>query len=173
MNKTMKLFNLLFTSQGRLSPNDFLRAMILLLGFQVVCSVVVALSAELVVIIGFINGALIFPYACVFSKRFHDNGKSGYWFLPVLLVYFVASSIVANVLGVFYAEYMESFSEEFQTIFEQRDLTELAKLMQRNAVDMFFPNLVTMIVQTLATALPVAILSSDPDTNAYGSAQTR
>lgn len=169
----MKIFELLFTSQGRLGPNEFLRAMILLLGFQVVCSVFVALSAEVVVLIGFINGVLIFPYACVFSKRFHDNGKSGYWFLPVLLVYFVASSIVANVLTVFYGEYMDTFSTEFQTILEQRDLAELANLMQRNAVEMFFPNLITMIVQTVVTALPVAILSSDPDTNAYGSAETR
>lgn len=169
----MKVFELLFTSKGRLGPNEFLRAMILLLGFQVVCSVVVALSAEVVVVMGFVNAALIYPYACVFSKRFHDNGKSGYWFLPILLVYFAASSIVANLWGIFYGEYMQAFGQQFETIVDQRDLTELAKLMQRNSVDMFFPNLVTMIVQTVATAVPAAVLSSDPEPNAYGPAESR
>lgn len=169
----MKRFEIFFSSKGRLGPNDFLRAMILLLGFQVVCSVLVAISSELVVIIGFINGALIYPYACVFSKRFHDNGKSGYWFLPILLIYIVASSMVANVLDVFYADYLEKFGNEFQVIVDRRDLTALAKLMQQNSVEMFFPNLVTMIVQTVVTALPAAALSSDPKPNAYGPAETR
>lgn len=161
-------FELFFSSKGRLGRNEFLQAMILLLGFQVVCSVLVALSASTVVMIGFINLALLFPYACVFSKRFHDNGKSGYWFIPILIIYFGASSVIANFWGVFYTDYMQSFSEDFQSIIDRRDLPALANLMQKNAVDMFGPNLITMAVQSLATALPAAALGSDPKANTYG-----
>ena len=86
---------LFFSADGRIGRQAFWVGFLILLGAGVVLGWIPILGA-------LISIALIYPWVCLFSKRFHDMGKSG-WFalLPVALpAVFFAIAIATGLSGI-------------------------------------------------------------------------
>ncbi|MFY0637379.1 DUF805 domain-containing protein [Maricaulis maris] len=97
---------ILFGSAGKLSPQDFAKGIIAIVVINLVMQFLTLLPGigMLVAIIGIVVGlASIYAWVCVYSKRFHDAGKSGWMtigaFLGVVVVAVAVSFILAPVLN--------------------------------------------------------------------------
>ncbi|MFN3313347.1 MAG: DUF805 domain-containing protein [Hyphomonas sp.] len=85
----------LLEPKGRLAPSPFAQGYILLTAAMLIITIV---STFLIPGSAVLQYALIFPYLCVFSKRFHDAGLSGWLWLLALGVFLVLNSLLTILL---------------------------------------------------------------------------
>ena len=96
---------LFFSAEGRIGRQTFWIGFLILLGAGVVLSWIPLLGV-------IISIALLYPWTCLFSKRFHDMGRSG-WLaaLPVALpAVFFTIAIFTGIGGVMAAVFMAEAS---------------------------------------------------------------
>ena len=87
----MSLVASMMSANGRMAPADFQKAGLILIAISFVLALTplvlpVVLASLLTIIVGL---ALIYPWACIWSKRLHDAGRSGWMFLVVLVIWIV------------------------------------------------------------------------------------
>lgn len=88
----MDFRQLFLTSQGRIGPRDFW------IGFLILF--VSGIVLGLIPFLGLIASiALIYPQVCIFSKRLHDFGKSGWLYLAPLILTVLLGVVMAVVGG--------------------------------------------------------------------------
>ena len=154
------MVNLLFSPNGRITSGPFWQGVLILL---VVSYVMTALSAfgpqGMGAIWTVLSLALIYPSVCVYAKRFHDAGKSGWWYLAVIGASFVVGIILSVVLTF-------PRMAELATLGPNTDeYREAVRELQRS---LLLPSLFISTVVTLAVAYVVGNLKSDPQENIYG-----
>ena len=100
----MSLVASMMSANGRMAPADFQKAGLVLVAIAFVIGltplflpVVAAGALSLIVSL-----ALIYPWVCIWSKRLHDAGKSGWLFLVALVVWFVLLMIVNQIVTVMF-----------------------------------------------------------------------
>lgn len=93
---------ILFGAGGKLSPMEFAQGLvfIVLAGIAVNFLSLVPGLGLIMGIVGFVVGlVLMFGWICIFSKRFHDAGRSGWMTLLAILAGVVLGIISGLVLG--------------------------------------------------------------------------
>lgn len=156
------MVNLLLNPQGRIQAGPFWQGVIILLVANwVIASVQVYLttSPSVSTLIGLLGLLLIYPAVCVYAKRFHDSGRSGWWYLAVfgaqlLLGLIIGGILAANMMG------------ELQDV--QLGSPEWQSLQMEVARRNFLPSQVVGTVVSLVIAFIVARLRSDPGENRFG-----
>jgi uncharacterized membrane protein YhaH (DUF805 family) len=167
----MGLAGILFNPQGRISPAEFWRGLIILIAISVVLTVVSVYSPVAVAsILGIASILLVYPIICVYGKRFHDNGRTAWLVLLVLLVYVVFSMILSAVLTPILAPEFAAFQADLQEKIVNGEVgfVEAMELGQAQASSTLVLNIVVTVVASLVTGFFVARLSSDPDENEHG-----
>jgi uncharacterized membrane protein YhaH (DUF805 family) len=158
------MVSLLFSPQGRIGAGPFWQGVALLLVIGIVLN---ALSIygppTAAMVLGIVGLLLIYPCLCVYAKRFHDAGKSAWWFLAVIGVYivliFIGSIALTAPMSADLARSMEGMtfgSPEFTAF--QRDIARRT----------FLPSLLLSTAVWLAIAFFVSRLASDPAENRFG-----
>ncbi len=92
---------ILFGSAGKLSPQDFAKGIIAILAINLVMQFLTLLPGigGLVALIGLVVGlASLYAWVCVYSKRFHDAGKSGWLTVGAMLGVVIVAVAVSLVL---------------------------------------------------------------------------
>ncbi|OLF73195.1 hypothetical protein AWH62_09670 [Maricaulis sp. W15] len=95
---------ILFGASGKLSPQEFAQGIVAIMAAYIVLQFI-SLMPALGLLLSFVGGlVLAFAWVCVYAKRFHDAGKSG-WLaaaavVAVLVIVIVANVILMPVLGV-------------------------------------------------------------------------
>lgn len=115
--------------------------------------------------------ALVYANICVYSKRFHDAGTSGWWILAVWVgKFFVFLLLFALFGGLFLGEDGLALSEAIMESWTSADEQQMAAAMQRFA-DLVFPLFViSYVVNAVIAALVVGGLPSEPRDNIHGPA---
>jgi len=156
--------NLLFSPNGRINPSDFTKGALILIIIGAVLNFlpVLGIGKGLQQALGVIPYLMIYPWICLFMKRFRDAGKSG-WMSLVPFVIYVIGAIVLTI-GLLGGEIM-SMAE---TISEGGDPESMAE-------DMVQGKLVPMaIASTLLSAVVAfgfnAMLKRDDHENQFGPA---
>ena len=163
-------FRFLFLQpQGRLAPIPFARGLILLTATLMVISVLAAVASPS---LGVLQYTLVFPYVCLFAKRLHDAGLSGWLWLA-----FLAGFGFFNMfLSAFLLPVLSPGAFEIQT--------EVQKLMETGGFTAAFESLAERapeyarlaVVTTIAAFLIASALTgfaafrmrSDPKPNRHG-----
>jgi uncharacterized membrane protein YhaH (DUF805 family) len=158
-----------FRPDGRLSPRRFGQGLILLTGAMMIITIAASLVAE-----GFslLQWTLIFPYICLFSKRLHDAGYSGWFYLLFLISYLVLISALTFMLigwlspgaAVMQAEYFEIAMRDGPMKgleWMQINGAELARLSVAT-------NVLALLISQAILGLVAAKLPSFPNANRYG-----
>lgn len=153
----MSAANLLFSPQGRIGPSDLWKGLIILLVVQIALAVLSAFSPMAISMLFSIIGiALIYPYVCILGKRLHDNGKSAWWVILVILVYLILSWIVTlALLSLFGLNPMTMAGAGPDSMADYKQASLL-------------PSLIGAIVLTGILGFVMAALKSEPGTNKYG-----
>ncbi len=167
----MGLSGILFNPQGRISPSEFWRGLIVLIGISIVITVVSAYSPLAVAsILGIVSILLVYPIICVYGKRFHDNGRTAWLVLAVLVVYVIISMILSTVLTPILAPEFAAFQAELQEQIANGEVgfAEAMELGQAQAGNTLVLTIVVTLIASLLTGFFVARLESDPDENEHG-----
>lgn len=155
--------------QGRLGPPAFWRAYILILGANIVLSVIAYAAGPGNALVGGVNfiGGLVLLWAtfAVFVKRLHDAGASGAWVLLIAFVWTVVVGIIALVLVSLFA------GEVLQTAMEDDAYANSPQFMADLQERTFAPVTVAMLGVNLLLGYILAALRSEPGHNAYGPPQ--
>ncbi|MGD2133471.1 MAG: DUF805 domain-containing protein [Maricaulaceae bacterium] len=156
------MLNLLFNPQGRITAKPFWTGYFILLVVGLVLSVAAVYgprSVALSLLFSALSIALIYPMVCVFVKRFHDAGKSGWWFLAIIGVSLLVNMIAGAVL-------MAPHASEWASL--ELGSPEWAEAQVNASKAIFLPSQVIGLVVGLAIAYVVSNLKSDPNENIYG-----
>lgn len=88
---------ILIGAGGKLGPMEFARGLVAIMAASLVLNLVM-LVPGIGPLIGFVGGlALAFCWVCIFSKRFHDAGQSG-WMTIAAIVGVIAVSVVVSIV---------------------------------------------------------------------------
>ena len=169
----MGLSGILFNPQGRISPSEFWRGAIILIGASIVFGVVSAYSSIAVSsILTLASFLMIYPMICVYGKRFHDNGRTAWLVIVVFLVggviYLVSSSVLLPIMAPEVAAFQEELAEQAANgEIGFADIMERSREMSTDGPVLMLGIVVTLIT-SLLPAFFVARLESDPDENEHG-----
>ena len=157
-----------FSANGRMNSSEFMKAAIILLIINFVLWMAWKLGLGLGFIAGLISLVTIFCWTCVFSKRFHDSGKSGFLFIPALIAFIVIAQIIGAVMGV-----GNSIAGEMETIqnFDPAsdDPSAMLALYSGMMGKMALPSAITYTVTGAIIAFAVnALIKTEPNDNQYG-----
>ncbi len=167
----MGISGILFNPKGRISQAEFWRGLIILVGLSIVLTVISVYSPVTIAsIVGFVSLLLIYPIICVYGKRLHDNGRTAWLVLVVLLVYVVISLILTSVLTPVLAPEFAAFQADLQEKIQNGEVgfVEAMELGQEQASGTLVLSIVVTLVASLTTGFFVARLESDPDENEHG-----
>ena len=93
---------ILIGAGGKLSPDEFAQGLVFIVAANIVLQIlglVLGFLGVLWMLISLVIGIfLIFGWVCIFSKRFHDAGKSGWMTLAALLAVIVIGVVLSVIL---------------------------------------------------------------------------
>lgn len=164
---------LLFSPEGRIGPDMFKKGAVILLAANFFMWLAWYVSFGVGLLVGLVSFALIYCWACLFIKRFHDAGKSGASFALVLLIFIILVYLISNVL---LAALSPEVIEMVADVQENLDPNEPdIDYMMESYTKIFQAFAIPYAVGYLVTGAGVAfvtnkILKSDPEDNQYGAA---
>ena len=165
----MDMRYVLLSSKGRIGSRTFLRGLSVITAAFIIVQIANTFISP---IFGILVYPMVYVYVCLFSKRLHDAGHSGWFYLLFLIGYGVVGSIVSALLMPIlspvafemYAQFgsdlscaMEALTENIQEFERLTSLTTLASFL-----------LTTALLGFIAARLP-----TDPDANQYGPPTSR
>lgn len=112
--------NLLFSPNGRIGPQEFVKGIMILAIISAVITIVPMFSYSIGTMLGLVSIVLLFPLFCLLIKRSHDAGKSGWmsivWFIIYLIVIgvisYMAQKLTMGDLGMQMEEASKAAAEE-------------------------------------------------------------
>lgn len=159
----------LFDANGRLAPRPFWRGLILLMGAGIFIQITEALVSPS---FGLLRYALIYPYVCVFSKRLHDGGHSGWFYLLFLLGFAVLSSVLGAILLPFVSPDAFAIQNDMQKLRLEDGFEAMLEQLELSAPEIARLSVTTTLLSFLATNIILGFVAANlkPDSvpNRYG-----
>ncbi|MDG1826392.1 MAG: DUF805 domain-containing protein [Henriciella sp.] len=158
--------NLLFNPNGRILRNRFWQGMVIM---TVLSVLVAAGSVKLGFFFGLLAYALIYPYICVYGKRFHDAGLSAWLVLVVFVVTFILSGIVGSMLNPFFMGAAEiAMQEEMTERMLAGDMAGMMEGAELLAAKLLPVTLISTVIVNAIAAIVVGMLPTQPAENKHG-----
>ena len=170
----MDIQYVLLNPKGRIASRDFLRGLVLLTGAFMIVQVIGTFVLPALTVLVY---PLIYPYVCVFSKRLHDAGQSGWLYLLFLLGYAIIGSIASALLMPALSPAAYEMNLEFQQALQGGGMAGVFSEMTDHADELGRKSALTTLVSFLFTSALLgfigARLPSDPDNNRHGPPTSR
>lgn len=170
----MGLSGILFNPRGRITPAEFWRGLIVLIGLNVILSVAsVYTPVAIASVLGIASLLLIYPLICVYGKRFHDNGRTAWLVLAVLVGYVIVLTVLTMVLTPILAPDVAALQLELQEKLSAGEIGIVEMMEQAQAASggsYLVMSIISSVAASLVTGFFVARLESDPDENEHGPA---
>ncbi|MEM6411384.1 MAG: DUF805 domain-containing protein [Pseudomonadota bacterium] len=166
----MDITNVLFSPNGRISPNTFWRGTILLVGWQIVLNLAIGflpLSLALGLMLSVL--LLFYPYLCVYGKRLHDSGRSAWQFLLFFFAWLLLSLyVMPAVFQPLVAEETARLQEDMDIFIQEGNVTAMFELVQMQFRSQFVLSVIQIVILNALLGFFVARLKSEPEPNQYG-----
>ncbi len=167
-------FRFLFLEpQGRLAPRPFGRGLVLLTGASLSLTVLTAIAVPS---FGPLQLALVFPYICLFAKRLHDGGLTGWFWLAFLFGYGLINLVTTAMLFPVLSPQAMAMQPEVQSIMVEvlKGGISPAETEAYNARMQVFTRLsavtsaACLLIASAVTGFAAFRLRSDPKPNRHG-----
>jgi uncharacterized membrane protein YhaH (DUF805 family) len=153
--------NTMLNPKGRIGPATFRNAALILIVIGAILSLAPLLNPMLA-LLGILGLVLIWPWVVIWVKRLHDAGKSGWWFLAVLVLWLIVSVAVSLILTA-------QFAPASPDLAGSTDFAAIMAAMTEQMSATVVPSTIASVVISLIFVLGAnAVLKSDPGPNAYG-----
>ena len=163
----MSLVASMMSANGRMAPADFQKAGLVLVAISFVLGLFpLFLPLVLAGVIGLLSLVLIYPWVCIWSKRLHDAGKSGWLTLVVIVVWFVLGMIASQIVStIFGGEATRMMAAAMETGNPDAIMQASQAASQATALPTAILNAVVSVAMIFGGN---AILQQDPQENRYG-----
>jgi len=164
----MDFRQIFFDPQGRSSPRDFARGLIVLTGVMVAIQTLTVIAWPQVNVLQY---ALVFPYICVFAKRLHDAGQSAWLWLLFLAGWLVVNAVVGGILMQLMVPGAMELSTELVNAMlapEGVDQAALSAKVEEFSRLSAVPNILSFLIASGLTGYVAYSLKSDPKPNRFG-----
>ena len=160
----MSLMSVLFAPNGRINPGQFQTGALVLLGIGFVLALLpLTGNAAMMGVQTLIGLIMIYPWVVLWRKRLHDNGKTGWFLLLILLVWFILSAIGGQIVTLMFA------GDMMQAMQEVGGFAEMMQAQAQIAQELALPSAISSLIVGLIVVFGAnALLKSDPETNKYG-----
>ena len=165
---------LLFNPKGRIARNRFWQGLIVVTVVAVIkrgveIKLAGAMGGLLGLITMMITLGLVYANICIFAKRFHDAGTTGWWIVAVWVgKRFVFMMLFGLFGGLFLGSEGSALIEAMMESWANANEAQLADASQR-LMDMLFPLVViSYVVNAGLAALIVGGLPTEPRDNSHG-----
>lgn len=142
--------DLLFSPNGRIGSAAFMKAGYILILIGTALGMVKMFNPVLGAMFGFLSMLLLYPWVCIWIKRLHNGGKSGWMIFLYILIYGViimTSTLV--VLSMFAgSEFFALVSEKMADEISQTEYMERIETMGQNLA---LPTTIAGILSSLLT----------------------
>lgn len=158
--------NLLFGFGGRIGPADFQKAAIVLIVISAILSLLPLINMSLSML-GIVGLILIWPWIAIWTKRYHDAGKSGWMMLVPFVVMIILSIVASQVVNVI-APIDTSAAEAAAA---SGDFMAIIQSSLEAAKPQILPSTVGNVIVSLAVVFVFnSMIKSDPEENRFGPA---
>ena len=155
------MMNLLFSPSGRITPSQYMRGMIILAVVATVIALLPLVSVALGTIAGLLGFVLFYCVIALGIKRSHDAGKSGWWVITHILLFFLVSTVLTWIL-------LTAFGLDMGGMFQSAvggDISAVEEFTQASII----PSAIATLLSYPVTAFLVNMLNPhDPTPNQYG-----
>jgi len=159
---------LYLSPKGRIGPAVFQQSAIILIVIGFVLNLT-NLFIPMLIPLTFLAGiALLWPWICLWIKRLHDAGKSGWMLLVIILVMIVLSMISSFIVRMFVHVNPADVQAAMANSHGFADMFKAG--MAANRALMLPNSIATVIVQLIVVFGANAMLKSDPEENQFGPA---
>ena len=160
--------SLFFSPKGRIGPAVFLQSAIILIVIGFVLNMVQIFMPGLILVTTLAGIALLWPWICLWIKRLHDAGKSGWMLLVIILVTIVLSMISSFVVRMFVHVNPADVQAAMKSA---HGVMGMIKAGAEANKAILLPNAIsTVVVQVLVVFGANTLLKSDPEENQFGPA---
>lgn len=173
------MLNLLFSPNGRIDSASFMKGAIILLALNFFLWLAWFINLPLALLAGLVSLMSIYCWACLFVKRFHDAGRTG-WLFPAVLIAFLilAFTVMPIFVSLFLpvdaelankAEEMRQIQEDVAGSSDPEDL----RLMMSTMFELYQSIAMRQAIVFFLTGLLLAFginkfLKTDPEPNRWG-----
>ena len=166
--------DLLFNPNGRIQKNRFWQGLVVLTVASVILQ---AVQVKLGPSFGFVGTfiffalglALLYADICVYAKRFHDAGTTGWWILAVWLGSYIVSIILSSMFGsMFIGEQGIAIQEEMMERMAQGELMIALEAAEALGELLLPLTIASMIANAVIMGFIVGSLKTDPRQNKHG-----
>ena len=157
-----------FDAQGRMSPRNFARGLIVLTGVMVVIQALAVIAGPQANVLQY---ALVFPYLSVFAKRLHDAGQTAWLWLAFLVGWVMVNALVGGILMQLMVPGAMELSTELVNAMlapESVDQAALSAKVEEFARLSAVPNILSFLIASGVTGYVAYSLKSDPKPNRFG-----
>ncbi len=161
--------NLYLSPKGRIGPAAFQQAAIILIVISFVLNVLPLLLSGFTAILGILGVVLIWPWICIWIKRLHDAGKSGWMLLLVILVMIILTTISTRI--VYMVTDFDQAAVQEAALKAGGGFMDIIKASGEATKPIVLPSAIAgAIVQLIIVFGANKLLKSDPEENQYGPA---
>jgi uncharacterized membrane protein YhaH (DUF805 family) len=159
----MELF---FSPNGRIDQTAYWRAVWILCGISVAISVA---SIFVTPIIGLLSLGVMWAWIAVHAKRFHDNGKTGWYMLAIIVMAAIISYILGMILPGLFGFDQAAYQREVNSAMSGGGgFAEMMELMNESQRAMVLPNILSTVLMTAIIGVVMGQFKTDPGDNQYG-----
>lgn len=158
----MELF---FSPNGRIDQPTYWRAVLILAGAS---AAITFLSTFVSGILGFVSLVVIWCWIAVHAKRFHDNGKSGWYMLILIVTSWVLSFVLGSILPGLFGFDQAAYEAEVQDAMSGGGFMGMMEVMAEAQRATIIPNVLSTFIITGALGAIMSLFKTDPNDNQYG-----
>ena len=175
------MLNLFFSADGRINSAEFRKGAIILLAFNFFTwptGYFVGFIYYLAIMAVLVS---IYCWGCLFAKRFHDANKTGWFFLPLLVLFVVLAFFLQGYLFVILGdpEIVKASLDQSDLMYEAMQEGNWQMMMQLAEADpelqvqiqraQLIPGAIAYFLTGAAIAFGVnKLLKTDPNPNRWG-----
>ncbi len=158
----MQLF---LTPNGRIDQATYWRAVLIIFA---VSSVITVLSIYVTGIIGLLSFGVIWAWIAVHAKRFHDNGKSGWYMLLLILVAAILNFILGGILPSLFGFDQAGYNQEVSEAMNNGGFAGMMEVINEGQRATMIPSILTTLIVTGILGAIMGVFKTDPNDNQYG-----
>lgn len=161
--------NLLFSPNGRITPDEFMKGAYVLIAIGIILGLLPLVSMSLSMIFSLLGLVTLWCWIVLFIKRFHDGGKVGWMCLLPILAFIVSSFIIGGIVtGMVGGTAMSE--QAIQDAAQSGDLSAVMDATSGLARKTAIPSAIAGAVVSFAIAYVTNMLIKRDGDNQYGPA---
>lgn len=158
----MELF---LTPNGRIDQPTYWRAVLILFAASAVISI---LSVYVNGIFGLLTLGVIWAWIAVHAKRFHDNGKSGWYMLLLILVAAILNLVLGGILPSLFGFDQAAYNEEMTQAMSDGGFASVVEVLNTGQRATMIPGILGTLIVTGILGAIMSLFKTDPNDNQYG-----